>query len=69
VAPDVRKVGAEVAVQQRNEKWQAAVARSAFSSQNDHFLKFRYPRMARRCGEKHVFRSKCTKTPHSWTNF
>ena len=29
-----KAAGAEVAVQQRNEKWHAAVARSAFSSQN-----------------------------------
>jgi len=29
-----KAAGAEVAAQQRNEKWQAAVARSTFSSQN-----------------------------------
>ena len=29
-----KAAGAEVAVQQRNEKWHAAVARSTFSSQN-----------------------------------
>ena len=45
------------------EKLHAAVARSAFSSENvqntafsDHFLKFRCPKIARRCGEKHIFK-------------
>ena len=43
------------------EKLHAAVARSAFSSQNikklrgtDHFLKLRCGKMARRCSEKHI---------------
>ena len=35
-----KTVGAEVAVQQRKEKWHAAVARSAFSSQNAQHLRF-----------------------------
>ena len=74
VVPDVRKVGslkragAEVAVPQRNGKWHAAVARSAFSSQNvrntacsDHFLKVWWIKMARRCGAKHICKSKCAK--------
>ena len=46
----------------------AAVARSAFVSQNvqnttlsGHFLKFRYPKMARRCSAKHICKAKCTK--------
>ena len=46
----------------------AAVARSTFSSENvqnttfsDHFLKFRCLKIARRCGEKHIFKWKCTK--------
>ena len=50
------------------EKLHAAVARSTFSSENvqntafsDHFLKFRCPKIARRCGEKHIFKWKCTK--------
>ena len=48
------------------EKWHAAVARSTFPSRNvkkltvsEHFLKLRCWKIARRCGEKHVF--KCTK--------
>ena len=50
------------------QKLHAAVARSTFSSENvqnttfsDHFLKFRCPKIARRCGEKHIFKWKCTK--------
>ena len=50
------------------EKWHAAVARSTFSSENvqntsasDHFLKLRCWKIARRCGEKHIFKWKCTK--------
>ena len=50
------------------EKLRAAVARSAFASQNvqntafsEHFLKLRCWKMARRCGEKHILKSKCTK--------
>ena len=48
------------------EKLHAAVARSTFSSQNvqntswaDHFLKLRCRKIARRCGAKHIFKSKC----------
>ena len=50
------------------EKLHAAVARSTFSSENvqnmsasDHFLKLRCWKIARRCGEKHIFKWKCTK--------
>ena len=50
------------------EKLHAAVARSAFWSENvqnmsasDHFLKLRCWKIARRCGEKHILKSKCTK--------
>ena len=50
------------------EKLHAAVARSTFPTQNvkkltvsDHFLKFRSWKIARRCGEKHISKSKCTK--------
>ena len=63
-----KAAGAEVAVERRNKKLHAAVARSTFSSQNvqntalsDHFLKFRSGKIARRCSEKHIFKSKCTK--------
>ena len=50
------------------EKVHAVVARSTFPSQNvqntpcsDHFWKLRCRKSARRCGAKHVSKSKCTK--------
>ena len=50
------------------EKAQAVVARSTFRSQNvqntpapDHFWHLRCRKSARRCGAKHIFKSKCTK--------
>ena len=59
----VKAAGAESCGQRRNQKLQAAVARSTFSIENvqnttfsDHFLKFRCPKIARRCGEKHIFK-------------
>ena len=49
------------------EKVHAVVARSTFRSQNvqntsvsDHFWKFRCRKSARRCGAKHISKSKCT---------
>ena len=48
------------------EKLHAAVARSTFWSENakklrgsERFLKLRCSKMARRCGEKHILKSKC----------
>ena len=59
----VKAAGAESCGQRRNEKLHAAVARRAFSSENvqnmsapDHFLKLRCRKMARRCGEKRIFK-------------
>ena len=47
------------------EKVHAVVARSTFPSQNaqnpDHFWKLRCRKSARRCGPKHMSKSKCTK--------
>ena len=50
------------------EKVHAVVARSTFPSQNvqnkpgpDHFWKLRCQESARRCGAKHISKSKCTK--------
>ena len=72
-APEGRKVGAkaagaEPAGQMRDEKLHAVVARSTFPSQNvqhtpfsDHFWKLRCRKSARRCGAKHISKSKCTK--------
>ena len=52
----------------RDKKLHAVVARSTFASQNvqntpfsDHFWKFRCRKSARRCGAKHISKSKCTK--------
>ena len=51
-----------------SEKVHAVVARSTFRSQNvqntqfsDHFWKLRCRKSARRCGAKHISKSKCTK--------
>ena len=48
------------------QKLYAAVAKSTFGSENvkkltirDHFLKFRCPKIVRRCGEKHIRKWKC----------
>ena len=63
-----KAAGAEPAGQMRDEKLHAVVARSTFPSQNvqntpgsDHFWKLRCQKSARRCGEKHISKSKCTK--------
>ena len=63
-----KAAGAEPAGQMRDEKLHAVVARSTFPSQNvqntpgsDHFWKFRCRKSARRCGAKHISKSKCTK--------
>ena len=54
------------------EKVHAVVARSTFPSQNvqntptpDHFWRFRCRKSARRCGAKHISKSKCTKHTNS----
>ena len=54
------------------EKVHAVVARSTFPSQNvqntpfsDHFWKLRCWKSARRCGAKHICKSKCTKHTRS----
>ena len=58
------------------EKVHAVVARSTFRSQNvqntrgsDHFWKLRCRKSARRCGAKHISKSKCTKHHHARTTF
>ena len=63
-----KAAGAEPAGQTRDEKLHAVVARSTFPSQNvqntpfsDHFWKLRCRKSARRCGAKHILKSKCTK--------
>ena len=63
-----KAAGAEPAGQMRDEKLHAVVARSTFPSENvqstpwsDHFWKLRCWKSARRCGAKHISKSKCTK--------
>ena len=63
-----KAAGAEPAGQMRDEKLHAVVARSTCPSQNvqntpgpDHFWKLRCRKSARRCGVKHISKSKCTK--------
>ena len=63
-----KAAGAEPAGQRRDEKVHAVVAWSTFRSQNvqntrdsDHFWKLRCRKSARRCGAKHISKSKCTK--------
>ena len=63
-----KAAGAEPAGRMRDEKLHAVVARSTFPSQNvqntpgpDHFWKLRCRKSARRCGAKHISKSKCTK--------
>ena len=67
-----KAAGAEPAGQMRDEKLHAVVARSTFGSQNvkntrgsDHFWKLRCRKSARRCGAKHISKSKCTKHTRS----
>jgi len=61
-----KAAGAEPSGEMRDEKLRAVVARSAFRSQNaqntplsDHFWKLRCRKSARRCGAKHISKSKC----------
>ena len=63
-----KAAGAEPAGQMRDEKLHAVEARSTFPSQNvqntpapDHFCTLRCRKSARRCGAKHISKSKCTK--------
>ena len=64
-----KAAGAEPAGQMRDEKEHAVVARSTFRSQNvlntptsDHFWKLSCRKSARRCGAKHISKSKVSKT-------
>jgi len=72
-----KAAGAEPSGQMRNEKVHAVGARRTFRSQNvidtrgsDHFWKLRCRKSARRCGAKHISKSKCYKhqgSDHFWT--
>ena len=72
-----KAAGAEPAGQMRDGKLHAVVARSTFPSQNvqntpwsEHFWKLRRRKSARRCGAKHISKSKRTKhtlaSDHFW---
>ena len=57
----VKAAGAEVGAERRHQKLHAAVAKSAFGSENaqnmkcsEHFCEFRCRKSVRRCGEKHI---------------
>jgi len=61
-----KAAGAEPAGQMRDEKLHALVARSTFASEKakntsrwEHFWKLRCRKSARRCGAKHISKSKC----------
>ena len=63
-----KAAGAEPSGQTGDEKLHAVVARSRFASQNkqntpcsDHFWKLRCQKSARRCGAKHISKSKWSK--------
>ena len=63
-----KAAGAETSGEMRDEKLHAVVARSRFRSEkvqniaaSDHFWKFRCWKSARRCGAKHICKSKCKK--------
>ena len=63
-----KAAGAEPSGQMRDKELHPVVARSTFRSQNvqntpglDHFWKLRCRKSARRCGAKHISKSKCTK--------
>ena len=67
-----KAAGADPAGQMRDEKVHAVVAQSTFPTQNvqntptsDHFWKLRCRKSARRCGAKHICKSKCTKHTRS----
>ena len=62
-----KAAGAETSGEMRDEKLHAVEARSTFPSQNvhntplsDNFWKLRCRKSARRCGAKHISKSKCS---------
>ena len=74
-----KAAGAEPCGQMKDEKLHAVVARSAVPSQmykklqntpgSDHFWKLRCRKSARRCGAKHISKSKVQKTDGYGTLF
>ena len=71
-----KAAGAEPAGHRSDEKLHAVVARSTFPSQNvqntrgsDHFWNLRCRKSARRCGAKHISKSKCTQNTSASDHF
>ena len=69
-----KAAGAEPCGQMRNEKLHAVVARSTFPNAQStqcsgHFWKLRCRKSARRCGAKHISKSKVQKTEGVRTTF
>ena len=71
-----KAAGAEPAGQMRDEKLHAVVARNTFGSENgqntrgaDRFWRLGWRKSARRCGAKHISKSKVLKTDGSRTTF
>ena len=71
-----KAAGAEPAGQMRDQKLHAVVARSTFASEetkntsgSEHCWKLRCRKSARRCGLKHISKSKCTKHTSSPDHF
>ena len=56
-----KAAGAEPAGQMRDEKVHAVVQNVQNTPGSDHFWKLRCRKSARRCGAKHISKSKCTK--------
>ena len=54
-----KAAGAEPFGQMRNEKLHTVVARIQNTPCSDHFWKFGCGKSARRCGAKHISKSKC----------
>ena len=59
----VKAAGAEVGAERRHQKLHAAVVKRALGSESvqktsfsEHFLKFRCRKIARRCGEKQIWK-------------
>ena len=71
-----KAAGAEPSGQMRDEKLHAMLARSTFPNQNvqntphsEHLWKLRCRKIARRCGAKHISKSKMCETSQRWTPF
>ena len=71
-----KAAGTKPAGQRRDNKLNAMLARSTFPNQNvqntphlEHLWKLGCRKSARRCGAKHISKSKMCKTSRRWTTF